>query len=222
MSSMQAALLFAGNVANNANCGYSQSARNGPNYDCSSLIAHALIHGNYKNISNSMWTGNEAEMLIGAGFIEIFSGPVQPGDILLTHSSTTKHTVLVYDSIRYVHASSSKKRFTRPDGSTYYIDHPESGDQWQVIADDGYDYEGEIKFTKLSGTGFQGFARCFRDPTYDGTPGPKPGGTPGPTPPPQPGPEPEPIPVGGQGIPIWLLLKLKNDKEVNLHDKFTL
>lgn len=202
MGSMQAALLFAGNIANNANCGYSQSARNGPNYDCSSLIAHALIHGNYKNISNSMWTGNEADMLLGAGFIEIFSGPIQPGDILLTHSADRKHTVLVYDSLRYVHASSDKDYSTG-------IRYPETGDQLQNIADDGYDYSGEIKFTKLSGTGFQGFARCFRDPNYDGTPGPKPGGTPGPTPPPQPGPEPEPIPVGGEGLPIWLLLKIK-------------
>ena len=64
MPNINAAVHWAIEIALDDTHGYSQANRYGPDYDCSSFIAAALIHGGF-NVPATMWTGNERNALLG-------------------------------------------------------------------------------------------------------------------------------------------------------------
>lgn len=78
---LQKAIDWAVGIAKDDSHGYDQSNRNGPDYDCSSLISTALWYGGFK-ISPNSWTGNMKEQLIGDGF-KVCCAPWKSGDIHL-------------------------------------------------------------------------------------------------------------------------------------------
>lgn len=67
MSDINKAVEWAVNIAKDNTHGYDQLHRQGPDFDCSSLIANALIHGGF-NVSRETWTGNLEQQLITNGF----------------------------------------------------------------------------------------------------------------------------------------------------------
>ena len=69
MPSIQVAINWAIEIANDNTHGYSQANRYGPDYDCSSFVAAALRQGGF-DVPASMWTGNERDCLLAAGFRE--------------------------------------------------------------------------------------------------------------------------------------------------------
>lgn len=106
MPSIQVAINWAIEIANDNTHGYSQANRYGPDYDCSSFVAAALIQGGF-NVPASMWTGNERECLLAAGFrgIPVGTAPIG-GDILLTHEvGGTQHTGMFISTTQFVQAS---------------------------------------------------------------------------------------------------------------------
>lgn len=106
MSKIITALQFMLDTANNNAHGYDQTNRNGPDYDCSSLIGTALNYAGFA-VSKSSWTGNLASQLDGCGFKKITNiNDRKPGDIFLTPG---KHVVMCVDSDRIVHASINEK-----------------------------------------------------------------------------------------------------------------
>ena len=106
MPSIQVAINWAIEIANDNTHGYSQANRYGPDYDCSSFVAAALRQGGF-DVPASMWTGNERECLLAAGFREIPVGTAPiGGDILLTHEvGGTQHTGMFISPTQFVQAS---------------------------------------------------------------------------------------------------------------------
>ena len=106
MPSIQVAINWAIEIANDNTHGYSQAHRYGPDYDCSSFVAAALRQGGF-DVPASMWTGNERDCLLAAGFQEIPVGTAPiGGDILLTHEvGGTQHTGMFISSTQFVQAS---------------------------------------------------------------------------------------------------------------------
>ena len=89
-----AAVDWAEKVAADPNAGYSQENREGPDYDCSSLVLNA-----YKNagvdVGGASYTGDMKSCLTGTGNFEWIEGDpytnganLQPGDILLKNGHT--------------------------------------------------------------------------------------------------------------------------------------
>lgn len=87
-------------IANDNTHGYSQSNRMGPDYDCSSLVGHALNYGGF-NVSKSSTTRNLFAQLKVNGFVTC-SKPWKKGDI---HLKEGHHVVMSIDENRIVHAS---------------------------------------------------------------------------------------------------------------------
>lgn len=137
MINLRAALNEAKRLANDATHGYNMNNRLGPDYDCSSFVAHCLnVAGG--NVDPNMSTVTELDELTRAGFREIaLNAAPLPGDVFFYDEGggPDGHTFMVYDDTRYVHARSS-------------LGTPQSGDQHQTITD-GYDYTGEICFGYL-------------------------------------------------------------------------
>ena len=75
--------------------GYSQINRNGPDYDCSSLVLYCYRSAG-ANTNGATYTGNMASCLQSAGWKCLTPAPswqdLQPGDILLNH----KHHTAIY------------------------------------------------------------------------------------------------------------------------------
>lgn len=119
MPSINVALRWAIDIANDDTHGYSQANRYGPDYDCSSFIAAALINGGF-NVPATMYTGNERSALLNAGFREIsVDAPRRAGDIFLVHETTGEmfqHTLMCVDANRVVEAYGD-------------YGHPQTGDQ---------------------------------------------------------------------------------------------
>lgn len=106
MPNIRVAVQWAVNIANDDSHGYSQANRYGPDYDCSSFVAAALIAGGF-NVPATMWTGNERSCLLAAGYTEITPGtaPVA-GDIGMTHiPGGTQHTGMYISPTQFVQAS---------------------------------------------------------------------------------------------------------------------
>lgn len=82
MKDIGKALYYMLSIANNDEHGYDQTHRNGPDFDCSSLIGHALNYAGF-NVYKESWTGNLYKQLIEDGFTFV-NPPYQPGDIHLT------------------------------------------------------------------------------------------------------------------------------------------
>lgn len=104
MANIMKAVEFMIETANNNTHGYDQKNRNGPDYDCSSLVATALNRAGF-NVSPKSWTGNLESQLRKCGFVSC-SAPWKPGDI---HLKTGKHVVMSINSKQIVHASSNEK-----------------------------------------------------------------------------------------------------------------
>lgn len=91
-------------IANDNSHGYDQNNRHAPDYDCSSLVAHALINGGF-NVSRETWTGNLEQQLIANGFTKCCA-PWKKGDI---HLNRLHHVVMSTDSNNVVTASINEK-----------------------------------------------------------------------------------------------------------------
>lgn len=104
MASISKALKFMLRVANDDTHGYDQQHRNGPDYDCSSLVGTALHEAGFK-VSPYSWTGNLFSQLVDSGF-EVCTKPYRAGDI---HLKVGKHVCMSVDSNTIVHASINEK-----------------------------------------------------------------------------------------------------------------
>ena len=108
-------LQWAIDIANDDSHGYSQCARTGPYYDCSSLVYYSLLNSGYSESqlggSYPFWTGNMDEILTGIGFERhnYNASELQPGDILLVHNSNRQHTGIYAGDGKVVQASSSRE-----------------------------------------------------------------------------------------------------------------
>lgn len=93
-------------IANDNTHGYDQAHRQGPDYDCSSLIANALNRAGF-NVPKDSYTGNLYNRLTKAGFKSIpINAERKPGDIFLTPGH---HVVMCVDKNKIVHASGNEK-----------------------------------------------------------------------------------------------------------------
>lgn len=99
---------WAVNIAKDNTHGYDQVYRQGKDYDCSSLIANALIQGGF-NVSRETWTGNLEKQLIANGFKKC-TKPWKKGDI---HLNKAHHVVMSVDSYNVVTASINEKGTTK-------------------------------------------------------------------------------------------------------------
>lgn len=99
MPSINAAVAWAIATANDNSHGYSQQNRLGPDYDCSSFVAAALIAGGF-NVPAYMYTGIEYNCLIAAGFVTIpVNDSRRKGDIFMWDGSgNAGHTCICIDS----------------------------------------------------------------------------------------------------------------------------
>lgn len=96
------AVLHAELIAEDPTHGYDQEHRNGPDYDCSSLISTVLHDAGFP-ISPTSWTGVLADRLRLIGYVTTGIYNVRKrGDIFLTPG---KHVVMCVDQNRIVHAS---------------------------------------------------------------------------------------------------------------------
>lgn len=104
MPDIMKAVQFMLDTANNSAHGYDQTNRNGPDYDCSSLVATALHEAGF-NVSPYSWTGNLETQLRNCGFVDC-KAPWQAGDI---HLKTGKHVVMSICPDHIVHATINEK-----------------------------------------------------------------------------------------------------------------
>lgn len=96
-------------IANDNSHGYSQIHRGGnPDFDCSSLVAHALAKAGF-NVNVNSTTRNIYEQLKRCGFTSCNS-PFRKGDI---HLAVGKHVCVSTDSEHIVHASIDENGTTK-------------------------------------------------------------------------------------------------------------
>lgn len=128
MPNIMKAVQFMIDTANDNSHGYDQLHRNGPDYDCSSLVGTALHEGGF-NVSPSSWTGNLERQLRGCGFVDC-KAPWLAGDI---HLKTNNHVCMSVNSHQIAEASINEKG-TITGGIT--------GDQngKEILIRDYYDY----------------------------------------------------------------------------------
>lgn len=103
MSKIENAVAWAEQIAADDRSGYSQVHRNGPDYDCSSLIGTALAKAGFP-VSPYSTTRNLGAQLEKAGFVKA-EKPWRRGDI---HLSAGHHVTMSVDANRIVHASQSE------------------------------------------------------------------------------------------------------------------
>lgn len=110
MSRIEEAVQYMVAVAIDNNHGYDQAHRNGPNFDCSSLVGTALNKAGF-NVSPKSWTGNLRKQLLACGFKAIpVNDARKRGDIFLSEGH---HVVMCTDSNNIVHASINENGTTR-------------------------------------------------------------------------------------------------------------
>nr|DAW20212.1 MAG TPA: N acetylmuramidase [Caudoviricetes sp.] len=96
-------------IANDDSHGYSQINRNGnPDFDCSSLVGHALSKAGF-NVNPNSTTRNLYEQLKRCGFTTC-NEPWEKGDI---HLAVGHHVCVSSDSEHIVHASIDEKGTTK-------------------------------------------------------------------------------------------------------------
>lgn len=100
MKDINRSVNWAVQIANNPAHGYDQIHRTGPDYDCSSFVAAALIEGGF-NVSRNSWTGNLLQQLTANGF-QVCKKPWKPGDI---HLNILHHVAMSVNENDIVHAS---------------------------------------------------------------------------------------------------------------------
>lgn len=104
MPNIMKAVQFMIDIANDNTHGYDQTHRNGPNYDCSSLVGTALHEAGF-NVSPYSWTGNLEAQLRKEGFVDC-KAPWLAGDI---HLNTKHHVCMSVDKYQIVQASINEK-----------------------------------------------------------------------------------------------------------------
>jgi len=112
-SQIEKALEWAVSIANDNSHGYSQANRQGPDYDCSSLVVNALKKAGL-NTGNASYTGNMKSELTKCGFTWIEWSQInnvsnlQRGDILLHRTSSGGHTEFYLGNNQNVGAHSDR------------------------------------------------------------------------------------------------------------------
>lgn len=103
MPKIETAVAWAEQIAADDRHGYSQSHRNGPDYDCSSMIGTALSKAGFA-VSKDSTTRNLESQLIKCGFKKC-QAPWKRGDI---HLAAGHHVTMSTDASNIVHASQSE------------------------------------------------------------------------------------------------------------------
>lgn len=103
MPKIETGVAWAEQIAADDRHGYSQSQRNGPDYDCSSLIGTALSKARF-DVSKYSTTRNLESQLIKCGFKKC-QAPWKRGDI---HLAAGHHVTMSTDASHIVHASQSE------------------------------------------------------------------------------------------------------------------
>lgn len=103
MPSITKAVEWVVKIANDPAHGYAQDKREGPDYDCSSLIATALNQAGF-DIKTDSYTGNLYSRLTKIGFKKC-TAPWQRGDI---HLKVKQHVVMSISPDKIVHARSNE------------------------------------------------------------------------------------------------------------------
>ena len=103
MPKIETAVAWAEQIAADDRHGYSQSHRNGPDYDCSSLVGTALSKARFA-VSKYSTTRNLESQLIKCGFKKCHA-PWKRGDI---HLAAGHHVTMSTDASHIVHASQSE------------------------------------------------------------------------------------------------------------------
>lgn len=113
MKSIDEAASIATRYALDDSHGYAQDKRNGPDYDCSSLMGQVLREAGFD--VHFTWTGNMEQDLLANGFKKLSvnlatSAELKRGDILLYHNSISGngHTAMYVGDGKIVHASSNE------------------------------------------------------------------------------------------------------------------
>lgn len=104
MADIERAVKFMLDTANDNKHGYDQTYRNGPDYDCSSLVATALFEGGF-DVNPNSWTGNIEAQLRRCGFEEC-KAPWRAGDV---HLKRRKHIAMSVSKTGIVHASINER-----------------------------------------------------------------------------------------------------------------
>ena len=104
MGDINKAVSFMINTAKDNIHGYDQRHRNGPDYDCSSLVGTALYYAGFA-ISPYSWTGNLESQLRKAGFVDC-KAPWKAGDI---HLNRGNHVCMSINESQIVEASINEK-----------------------------------------------------------------------------------------------------------------
>lgn len=130
MADIMKAVQFMIDTANDNAHGYDQTHRNGPDYDCSSLVATALYEAGF-NVSPYSWTGNLESQLRRCGFVDC-KAPWLPGDV---HLNIQHHVCMSINPAQIAQASINEKG-TATGGKT--------GDQTgkEIWIRDYYEYSG--------------------------------------------------------------------------------
>ena len=105
MRDITKAVKIAIDIAKDNSHGYDQENREGPDYDCSSFIAHCLHEAGF-NVATDSWTGNLYNQLTANGFKEVHTDLRVLGDIFLTPQH---HVIMCIDDKSIVHASGNEK-----------------------------------------------------------------------------------------------------------------
>lgn len=103
MPKIETAVAWAEQIAADDRHGYSQSNRNGPDYDCSSMVGTALSNAGFA-VSKYSTTRNLESQLIKCGFKKCHA-PWKRGDI---HLAAGHHVTMSTDASHIVHASQSE------------------------------------------------------------------------------------------------------------------
>ena len=104
MASIKMAAEIMEKIAKDDTHGYSQTARYGPDYDCSSLVAFALSEAGFA-VSKYSWTGNLEEQLRACGFVNC-SAPWKAGDV---HLKPGSHVAMSINESQIAEAAINEK-----------------------------------------------------------------------------------------------------------------
>lgn len=104
MPNIMKAVHFMIDTAEDDTHGYDQAHRNGPDYDCSSLVGTALNEAGF-SVSPYSWTGNLEPQLRACGFVDC-EKPWLPGDI---HLSRAHHVCMSISNTKIAHASGNER-----------------------------------------------------------------------------------------------------------------
>ncbi|MCL2471446.1 MAG: NlpC/P60 family protein [Propionibacteriaceae bacterium] len=138
-SVINSAVNWAVNIANDDTHGYSQTNRQGPDYDCSSFVSNAYSQaGTGVNRADSTYTMTDdytKHGFIALNFANMSVSDLQKGDVLLVNNNTAQHTLMVASTspvmlVQAAHDSGNGK--TGDQGGEIYVGSYWS-DGWQTV-----------------------------------------------------------------------------------------